>query len=205
MTNPPSIRSMRQLSAGAHLAPEDGRCLMEYVSALAGAPFGDHPSCTDPTLAELARLVNDAISDAGRNSLVDLAPALAATPRTSTLGTALMVHAAVTAAHAANEAEPTLRHHLNRSGRWLERVMGAGWMAKLARGFDPLYRPGSARRRLAATVMALGDLLEPDRDAALESALRAAIRAAESGRARGGPVDQRLPAAQAVGPRRSPS
>ena len=52
---------------------------MEYVSVLAGAPFSDHPRGTDPTLAALARLVNDACTDAGRPLLAALAPQLACT------------------------------------------------------------------------------------------------------------------------------
>lgn len=54
--------------------------LMEYVSVLAGERFSDHPRCTDPALAELARLVNDlTVDDAARAELVRRAPDLAAT------------------------------------------------------------------------------------------------------------------------------
>ncbi|MET9835676.1 hypothetical protein ABZ508_14120 [Streptomyces lavendulocolor] len=60
-----------------HLAPEDGMCLMEYVSVLAGTEFSDHPACTDALLGALARAVNDAMSDQGRCELLALASALA--------------------------------------------------------------------------------------------------------------------------------
>src|SRR3954449_10466785 len=65
------------LSRGWHRGPEDGACVMEYVSVLAGARFTDHPRCTPPALAALARLVNDRIVDDGvRSELALLAPEL---------------------------------------------------------------------------------------------------------------------------------
>lgn len=49
---------------------------MEYASYLAGERWSDHPRCTHPLLAGLARGVNDHISDAGRHRLVDLIPSV---------------------------------------------------------------------------------------------------------------------------------
>ena len=47
---------------------------MEFASYLAGERWSDHPSCTHPLLARLARLVNDYTSDARRQHLVGLVP-----------------------------------------------------------------------------------------------------------------------------------
>jgi hypothetical protein len=47
---------------------------MEFASFLAGEKWSDHPSCTNPLLAQLARRVNDLISDEGRQQLVPLIP-----------------------------------------------------------------------------------------------------------------------------------
>jgi hypothetical protein len=47
---------------------------MEFASFLAGERWSDHPSCTHPLLAQLARQVNDLISDEGRQQLVPLVP-----------------------------------------------------------------------------------------------------------------------------------
>jgi hypothetical protein len=47
---------------------------MEYASCLAGEKWSDHPACTHPLLAELARQVNDFISDERRQTLVELVP-----------------------------------------------------------------------------------------------------------------------------------
>lgn len=47
---------------------------MEYASFLAGERWSDHPACTHPLLAQVARRVNDHISDQGRQELVPLIP-----------------------------------------------------------------------------------------------------------------------------------
>ena len=65
-----------ELSRGKHRSPRKGACFMEMVSYLAGEPWSDHPACTHPLLAALARLVNDHTSDAGRRYLVELVPSV---------------------------------------------------------------------------------------------------------------------------------
>jgi hypothetical protein len=62
------------LSRGRHRSPRRGACFMEFASFLAGERWSDHPSCTHPLLAQLARRVNDLISDDGRQQLVPLIP-----------------------------------------------------------------------------------------------------------------------------------
>lgn len=64
------------LRVGAHLSSDDGACLMELVSLAAGEPWTDHPACTHPLLAHVARRVNDATSDHRRSELADFIPAL---------------------------------------------------------------------------------------------------------------------------------
>ena len=61
---------MPHLGAGAHRTPRRGACFMEFASYLAGERWSDHPECTDPVLAALARGVNDGVSDARRDELV---------------------------------------------------------------------------------------------------------------------------------------
>lgn len=65
---------MPRLSAGAHRSPRRGACFMEFASYLAGERWSDHPDCTDPVLAALARGVNDQIGDGRRDELVTLIP-----------------------------------------------------------------------------------------------------------------------------------
>ncbi|WP_390226852.1 hypothetical protein [Gryllotalpicola reticulitermitis] len=47
---------------------------MEFASFLAGERWSDHPACTDPVLAALARAVNDLVSDARRQELLGDVP-----------------------------------------------------------------------------------------------------------------------------------
>lgn len=70
---------MPVLSRGRHTGPEEGACLMEYVSVLAGEPFTDHPACVEPLLIRLAWAVNDCAPPPVRATLVHLAPRLAGT------------------------------------------------------------------------------------------------------------------------------
>ncbi|MBU1589276.1 MAG: hypothetical protein KKH51_15220 [Actinobacteria bacterium] len=65
---------MPVLSAGRHRTPKHGACFMEFASYLAGERWSDHPACTHPTVAALARDVNDVSSDAGRALLTTLIP-----------------------------------------------------------------------------------------------------------------------------------
>jgi len=64
------------LSRGKHRSPRSGACFMEYASLLAGERWSDHPECTHPLLAGVARDVNDHISDVGRGRLVPLIPSV---------------------------------------------------------------------------------------------------------------------------------
>lgn len=67
---------MPVLSRGKHRNPKRGACFMELASYLAGERWSDHPACTHPLLAALARLVNDNTSDASRAQLVGLVPSI---------------------------------------------------------------------------------------------------------------------------------
>jgi hypothetical protein len=60
------------LSRGKHRSPRKGACFMEFASLLAGERWSDHPACTHPLLAAVARHVNDYTSDAGRVRLAEL-------------------------------------------------------------------------------------------------------------------------------------
>jgi hypothetical protein len=86
------------LSRGKHRTPRRGACFMEYASYLAGETWSDHPSCTDPALASLARMVNDCTSDAARGRLVTLIPSVIGLTGD---GTITGIHLAARAASAA--------------------------------------------------------------------------------------------------------
>ena len=68
--------SMPVLSRGKHRNPRRGACFMEMASFLAGERWSDHPACTHPLLADLARLVNDSVTDRLRPLLIPLIPSV---------------------------------------------------------------------------------------------------------------------------------
>jgi hypothetical protein len=65
---------MPVLSRGRHRNPKKGACFMELASYLAGEPWSDHPACTHPLLAALARDVNDHVGDDSRSLLAPHIP-----------------------------------------------------------------------------------------------------------------------------------
>jgi hypothetical protein len=73
-SQPPILLPM--LARGKHRDPRKGACFMELASLLAGERFNDHPACTHPLLAAVARHVNDYTSDAGRPRLAGLIPSV---------------------------------------------------------------------------------------------------------------------------------
>ena len=64
------------LSRGKHRSPRKGACFMELASYLAGERWSDHPACTHPLLAAVARGVNDYTSDEARPRLALLIPSV---------------------------------------------------------------------------------------------------------------------------------
>ena len=175
MTNDSLPAGLPILSAGVHLAPEDGACLMEYVSLLAGEPFSDAPRCTDPLLAALARLVNDATSDSGRQRLGTLAPALAAAPRMDAVGQAALVVAVLSRVHDVVGRSRQLDRHLHRAGRRLHRSAAPQRAGPWSRALDLAYRRGPGPRHLIAAVDATSVLPEVPRDAVLRDLLTTAL------------------------------
>lgn len=67
---------MPVLSRGKHRTAKRGACFMEYASWMAGESWSDHPACTHPSIASLARMVNDCTSDEARSELVSLIPSV---------------------------------------------------------------------------------------------------------------------------------
>jgi hypothetical protein len=62
------------LAKGKHRNPRRGACFMEFASLLAGERWSDHPECTHPVLAAIARAVNDYTTDENRPRLAALVP-----------------------------------------------------------------------------------------------------------------------------------
>ena len=153
---------------------------MEYVSVLAGSAFSDHPPGTDPTLATVARLVNDACTHAARQRLVAFAPELAGTARVDASTAAAIVLATLRSADRATGGTAVPCRLVRRAERRSARVTGTGPLAVLARRLDLLHRRGPAPRRLHLAVAVLRELQVSRRDEALHAVLAAALAAAST-------------------------
>ncbi|WBQ08363.1 hypothetical protein [Kribbella sp. CA-293567] len=94
------------LSPGRHRSAANGACFMEFASFLAGERWSDHPACTHPLLAALAREVNDCTTDEGRGALVPLIPSVVGlTSEDPRLVPALVVRCVGTAMESASAAD----------------------------------------------------------------------------------------------------
>jgi len=58
-----------RLSKGRHSSPEEGACVMELASMLAGESFTDHPVSVCPVIGSLLRAYNDSVNDERRQDL----------------------------------------------------------------------------------------------------------------------------------------
>jgi hypothetical protein len=58
-----------RLSKGKHASPNEGACVMELASMLAGEPFSDRPATVCPVIAGFLRAYNDRVDDERRQDL----------------------------------------------------------------------------------------------------------------------------------------
>ncbi|HEX6405493.1 MAG TPA: hypothetical protein VF003_20400 [Pseudonocardiaceae bacterium] len=168
------------LSRGWHRGPEDGACVMEYVSVLAGARFTDHPRCTPPALAALARLVNDRIVDDGvRSKLALLAPDLIGI-RADPATTQCVIASCLTAA---DELQPALprgaRRKLTRTSARMRRLeRGDRWTRIRLRCWELLNPPNVAVSSAFQLLFEqIRGLAQPQRDARLSELLHSTVAA----------------------------
>ena len=186
------------LSRGKHRSPRKGACFMEMASVLANEPWSDKPRCTDPLLAQLARLVNDHSTDAHRSELALMIPSVIGVQ-----GTGLAWDVQFVAAVAGN-AVPDVPEYLQRalagglvrceelSGPLgldtagiraaLDQVPGAEAWARQWLDGAPLtekqFRRRSAPQVVRCAVRGIATGAVPDPDARLAELLRAGIEAA---------------------------
>lgn len=58
-----------RLSQGKHSSPEEGVCVMELASMIAGEPFSDRPASVCPVIGSFLRAYNDSVCRARRQDL----------------------------------------------------------------------------------------------------------------------------------------
>ena len=189
------------LSRGKHRNPRRGACFMELASFLAGERWSDHPACTHPLLAEVARTANDRTCDAARPLLAPLIPSVVGlTTDDPRADGRIALHCALTAlpvasfqrqralavgVHACERQLTALGdvEALRTSGRVLADVPEAAAWATAFLGRSGLERDSSARhfRRSSApsiiSVAARGiaEAASPAQDALLHTMLEGAI------------------------------
>lgn len=188
------------LSRGRHRNPRRGACFMEMASFLAGERWSDHPTCTHPLLAALARQVNDSISDAGRPQLAGLIPSvIGLTSDDPHVDALIAVRCATTALPVAGaERQRVLAVSVlvcermlgfldgrpaaivaERSSRALEQVPhAAGWARQFSAGFAPstkVFRRRAAPNTVRYAVEAIARACTPDPDTMLRDLLAGAI------------------------------
>ena len=64
------------LDSGGHTNFDEGVCLLEAASYIAGEPWSDHPKCVSPFLGAYGRRLNDRLSDEDRQKLKPFIPGL---------------------------------------------------------------------------------------------------------------------------------
>jgi hypothetical protein len=62
-----NVVQVDRLARGRHYEPAYGACLVELAAVLGSGVWTDHPPCVPGPLGALARHVNDASTDVGRN------------------------------------------------------------------------------------------------------------------------------------------
>jgi hypothetical protein len=168
-----------RLARGSHSGAESGTCLMEQVSLLAGEPFSDRPRCTAPALAALAQQVNDRVSDAGRDRLLPLVPALATAASCDPRDAWALVAACARAALAVAPDDVPARRLLARATRAQQRWsrVRLGGTAGLVVGLRVLPHLTAAFHRAAVLAGPVGS---PERDDRLVALLHDALGVRET-------------------------
>ncbi|HEX6236747.1 MAG TPA: hypothetical protein VFZ68_06115 [Acidimicrobiales bacterium] len=189
-----------QLSRGKHRSPRKGACFMELASYLAGERWSDHPACTHPLLATLARLVNDHTSDAERHRLAGLIPpVIGLTGDDPRIDVQIVLRAATTALPVAAAdrqrvlavsilaAERAVAHLegrppgelQERSRRALAQVPdAAAWAERFTQGMKTSrkgFQLHAAPATLRHAVVGIAEACTPDPDAMLRDLLAGAI------------------------------
>lgn len=177
------------IARGRHTGPDDGACLMELASMLAGEPFSDSPQSVHPVLASVARAVNDRVGDGTRSRLARLVPMMLHTEGAGLRGCAAVVAACADAALETEHCDMATRCGLEAARRRAHRILAGHALSARLRAHRPAvplagmldwaYCHGAVLRTAeAVAVVANADPGEDhDEDEKLESLLTACASA----------------------------
>jgi hypothetical protein len=141
-----------RLGKGKHNSPQDGACVMELASMLAGERFSDHPVSVCPVIGAFLRAYNDSIDGERRQDLYAYAAKVVGSRTSEEVQSARVAHLASWAS-------------VRRQRRWSRFVLPLRWRA-LAGNSQPDAVASRAVRairmhndRMHAEVLALIDEL----------------------------------------------
>ena len=138
------------LARGRHRAAEDGACVMELASMLAGEPFSDRPKSVCPVIAAFLRGYNDALPDRERDELYRFAAMVIGSARPWTIRRERAQRLIRWARNGQSIGVPGL---LARAGCW---ALPAAVAVETAARMDPVHR----RRQVAELIESLLDVDE---------------------------------------------
>lgn len=162
------------LGAGSHPDPSAGACVMEYASLLSGLPWSDHPRCTHPALAQLARLINDMSPAPVRQRLLPLVPDLIGPGGKDVAVAPALVLLCLDRLRAVQPKRSGHDREERSAQRRLQAAGATGFRGFWMRFTEPMYRGGAAFQLMVRTVRAV-TAAAPD---ALPDLLAAAITTA---------------------------
>jgi hypothetical protein len=136
-----------RLRRGVHASPDDGACVVELASMLAGERFSDHPRSVCPVIAGFLRVYNDRVDDRSLAALHPLASMVVGSAASRSVRRRRLRHLA-----AWTEAEDPRRA----AGRFPTRAEVVEGAAYAAAGLDPARRT-PAVEQLVAELVAIGD------------------------------------------------
>ena len=164
-----------KLSRGKHDSPDEGACVMELASMLAGEHFSDHPRSVCPVIGLVLRAHNDAIGDERRQDLYAYAAKVVGSRSSGAVQKARATRLAAWSRQV--KQRQTARSHLPWGMRALSGLLKVVFVETPAHGFYPLTEHNDETH---AEVLGLIDELlamEPARPAGREAGQADVVRA----------------------------
>jgi hypothetical protein len=173
----PATHQTIKLGKGKHRSPDEGACVMELASMLAGEPFTDHPVSVCPVIGSLLRAYNDSIDSERRQDLYGYAAKVVGSRATGHVQNARAARVKAWVEDIKKRREERSRFPLGL--RALDRLLKIVFVESHAQPFHVLAETDD---EMHAEVLALIDELlamKPRRGAAFEPASRRTREAAD--------------------------
>ena len=146
-----------RLRRGRHARPEEGACVVELASMLAGERFSDHPRCVSGVVAAFLRGYNDGIGDGARQDLYPLASELVDSAGSSEIEAARLRRCRIWARPLYRRGWLWRWRTSERKTSWVERT---GFRTAIAARDDKTGYLHQATLRFASELIAVADPVE---------------------------------------------